>query len=217
MNPSTLKGYLKQCVENEIERVGIKKGLHAENMGHQVANIVDHIESSPEFEAAVRALVQRRVHEVNYEVQMMINGGKTHQDDEPIQLINMTPHPVTIFNNQDEIIAEIPMSDDYIRVQNAGRFLFTRDIKTEDGKVYKDIPFSYFQRNAKFELPEPKPGVYYVVSALVTDIFPYREDLIGINSSNDKFYGCVRDDKGSIKGSRSLRPSTAGALSGLVG
>lgn len=217
MNPLSLESYLKQCVTNEINRIGVTDGLHEEHMEHQVENIANHIKSSPEFDSAVRALVQRRVHEVNHEVQMMINGGKSHQSDEPIRLINLTPHPVTIFDQNGEVAAEIPMGDTCVRVQNAGMFLFERDIQTEDGQVFKNIPFSYFQRNAKLDLPEPKPGVYYVVSALVTEIFPYREDLIAINTSNDKIFGCVRDTKGHIQGTRSLRPSTAGALSGLVG
>jgi len=100
---------------------------------------------------------------------------------------NMTPHPITILDESNNVIRSIP-SDGLIRLKANVVFAgFTVDgvniTKTEFGEPEG--------------LPDYEFGKFYVVSQLVKNAFPERSDLLVPAE-------VVRDENGSVIGCRSL-------------
>lgn len=102
-------------------------------------------------------------------------------------LINKTPHPIHILDDNNNIVKSIT-SYGSIRLStetvDAG---FTVD----DVKITKTV---FGKSNG---LPEYNIGTFYIVSQLVKNAYPDREDLLVPSD-------VVRDDSGNIIGCRSL-------------
>ena len=102
------------------------------------------------------------------------------------EFINLTPHAITIIKN-DGTTMTIEPSGAVARV-------------AVDSYQLRSILGVKITKNEYHEvtgLPEPKEGRYYIVSVMVAQRVPGRNDVLVTNEA-------VRDDKGRIIGCRSL-------------
>lgn len=100
--------------------------------------------------------------------------------------INLTPHTLNIIRDGDEDII-IPPSGNVARCA-----VNRRQIGTIDG-----VPINATEFGAVHGLPDPAPGTYYIVSALVAQACPHRVDLLITDDA-------VRDESGRIIGCRAF-------------
>jgi len=99
----------------------------------------------------------------------------------------MTPHPITILDESNNIIRSIP-SDGLIRLKTS---------TVSAGFTVDDVNITKTQFGEPQGLPNYELGKFYVVSQLVKNAFPEREDLLVPAE-------VVRDENGQIIGCRSL-------------
>ena len=84
------------------------------------------------------------------------------------ELINKTPHKITILGEDNEIIEVIPTSN--------GQEWRLDESTTIKGRINgKRISKTVYRCS---QLPEPKEGVWYIVSALFKLHYPERTDLL---------------------------------------
>lgn len=102
------------------------------------------------------------------------------------RVVNCTPHPVTIVENG-VVVRTIPTSGEVARLS----------VSTEPAGVVLGIPITRTVFGEPVGLPEPKLGTCYIVSQLVKNALPERDDLVVPAE-------VVRDAAGSIVGCRSL-------------
>jgi len=106
-------------------------------------------------------------------------------------IVNLTPHSISIVGGP-----EIPPSGKIVRVgstiQRIGEVEGIPLTCTTYGKPGVEIGNRW-----DGELPEPQPGVWYVVSALAAQACPDRKDFLIPNET-------VRNEKGQIIGCKSL-------------
>lgn len=107
------------------------------------------------------------------------------------ELVNLTPHAITLMDDDTNIICIIEPSGDIARVSVRTERTETLDfdgVKLATSKsVYGEVE----------GLPEAEDGVIYIVSSLVAQRVPERKDVFIPNES-------VRDEKGRIIGCKSL-------------
>ena len=107
------------------------------------------------------------------------------------KLVNLTPHAITMMDDNENIICIIEPSGTLARVSVRTERTETLDfdgVKLATSKsVYGEVE----------GLPEETDGVAYVVSSLVAQRVPERNDVFIPNES-------VRDEKGRIIGCKSL-------------
>lgn len=107
------------------------------------------------------------------------------------KLVNLTPHAITLMDDDTNVISVIEPSGDVARVSvrtERTETLAFNDMEISTSKsVYGEVE----------GLPEAEDGVVYIVSSLVAQRVPEREDVFIPNES-------VRDDKGRIIGCKSL-------------
>jgi hypothetical protein len=112
------------------------------------------------------------------------------------QLINLTPHPVRIVGPDNELIAQLPGA-----ALPARRTEQTRQV----GLLAlggTSVPLLTVRYGPIHDLPGPQPNVVYVVSRLVADACPGRDDLVVPAD-------LVRDPDGTPIGCRALARSRA--------
>lgn len=94
-------------------------------------------------------------------------------------LVNLTPHPIDFINGDGEIYKTIP-STGYARV------IMHRDYI---GKI-EGVPIKETYYREVYGLPDPKPGVYYIVSTIVAlAVKGTRDDCFTVDA-------VVKDDYG---------------------
>lgn len=103
-----------------------------------------------------------------------------------MNFINMTPHPINILDEDNQVIVSLPKGETIPRLSQS-----TEIVDEVNGVSITETSFGKTQ-----DLPEPN-GDLYVVSRLVLAANPDRDDLVVPNQ-------LVRDDNGSIIGCRSL-------------
>ena len=103
--------------------------------------------------------------------------------DEPT-IINLTPHRVTVRSGDDEWVFE---SEGAARV---------RDLSRPSGHV-AGVPVRDVQTGDVADLPDPSPGVVFLVSRVLALALPERGDLLFP-------FGEIRDDAGRIVAVESL-------------
>ena len=103
------------------------------------------------------------------------------------KITNLTPHEVTLVDDNGNIIATFPPSGVIARVS----------VKTIRVATINDIPVSTSSFGQVENLPEPNDEEVFIVSSLVAQRCKHRKDVFIPNES-------VRDDKGRIIGCRSL-------------
>lgn len=218
-NEQTLKQFVQEKIQSDMERR--KQRATSEELAHfefierwVAGSIADEIIASDEFNALTESLVKRYVGEAEQDM-LVGRGVRQPEDYDTINVINLTPHEVNLYQEDgEEMIAAIPRSSRCVRVTNTPSIVRRANLRLEDGTIVENIPFVHNKRLAGDELPPPKPGTFYIVSALVLEVNPYREDLICVNTSNEQL-GVIRNN-GTIVGSRSLRPSPRGLYAHLA-
>jgi len=104
-----------------------------------------------------------------------------------MELVNLTPHEIKIVGEDGEEKMKIPPSGKTARV------------KTEQQVVgeIEGIPVVRTAIGDVEGLPEPRENVVYIVSTLVAQAVPHREDVVAPDTSPQ---GVVRDSEGRIVG-----------------
>lgn len=113
-------------------------------------------------------------------------------------IINKTPHTVYLLNEDNSIkFAWCPEGEPIRLSQETKRMgeLVHNKLIDED-EVFIDVPLT-FTKFGSTNLPEERDDVYYIVSGLVRNAFPERQDLLIPNE-------IVRDEEGHILGCRSF-------------
>ena len=112
--------------------------------------------------------------------------------DDKIYVVNRTPHPINIVNEDGEEITTYSPQDAPIRVPQESK---------EDGCIKTPeaiIPLSRTKYNlTRGDLPQRQEDTIYIVSSLVCQCFPDRDDFYIVNDT-------VRNNEGHIIGCRSL-------------
>ena len=98
-------------------------------------------------------------------------------------LINLTPHPINLIKDG-EVVDVIPAPEDKNMIPRL------KEEIEEIGKI-GDYPIVKKKYGTANTIPEPKEGVYYIVSALVASALK-RDDLLVPN--------VVRNEEGQIIG-----------------
>lgn len=101
-------------------------------------------------------------------------------------VVNCTPHPVTIVENG-VVVRTLPTSGEVARLS----------VSTEPAGVVLGIPVTRTVFGEPVGLPEPRLGTCYIVSQLVKNALPERDDLVVPAE-------VVRDAAGNIIGCQSL-------------
>ncbi len=104
-----------------------------------------------------------------------------------MKIINKTPHPVNIVDENGKNIATFPKADETIRLA----------VKTERKEPIGNIPTSVTIFGEPEGLPNYQEGTFYIVSQLVKNALPGRDDLLTPAE-------VVRNDDGQIIGCKSL-------------
>lgn len=102
-------------------------------------------------------------------------------------IVNMTPHPVHIVDEKNNVIKTSPKSETMIRLSQT-----TESCGSIDG-----IPTSRTVFGSATNLPEFSDGIFYIVSQLVKSALADRTDLLVPAE-------VVRDEAGNIIGCKSL-------------
>jgi hypothetical protein len=106
-----------------------------------------------------------------------------------MRLINLTPHEITIVREDNKIV--LPPSGTIARVATTRRVVATIEVHGMTIPVHR-VEFGQVEN-----LPEPQPGTWYIVSAIVAQAAPGRDDLVIPDDA-------VRDEQGRIVGARAL-------------
>ena len=109
-----------------------------------------------------------------------------------MNIVNLTPHELNLMpKGPDGPVITIPRSGivarctvDRVQVTNV----------TVDGI---SVPVNQTQFGEVFDLPDPQPDTIFVVSALVAQAVPERQDVFIVDDA-------VRDEQGRIIGARAL-------------
>ena len=111
---------------------------------------------------------------------------------QPIELVNLTPHPVTIFDTEGTTPIVSLQSSGMVRVAETVRTVFDGDGGVPLVKIEQDP-------HRLEGLPTPMPGMYYIVSDMAYQAArPLdREDLLRTGP-------VVRDSDGNIIGCKGL-------------
>lgn len=123
------------------------------------------------------------------------------------KMVNLTPHDIKIYTKDKGAILEVVPKSGYVaRVDvSYGRIgtLFVKDYIQEPSLYWEeDIPIELVSADygEVVGLPDPEPGVYYIVSALVLSALresgSTRRDVIAPDTGPT----AVRDEKGNVIG-----------------
>jgi len=109
-----------------------------------------------------------------------------------LNIVNLTPHPLNLMpEGPDGPTATIPPSGQVARCAVDREQV---DTVTVDGIT---VPVNQTRFGEVSDLPDPRPDTIYVVSALVAQAVPERQDVFIVDDA-------VRDDQGRIIGARAL-------------
>jgi len=103
------------------------------------------------------------------------------------KIVNLTPHSISFIDENGNIIRIVETSGDVAR-------LTTKTVVTGE---YDGIPVTETEYGEITGLPDPTPDTIFVVSSLIAQRVPERDDVFIPNES-------VRDNAGRIIGCRSL-------------
>jgi hypothetical protein len=137
---------------------------------------------------------------MSYETMMSTNkrtglrlvGGQTRQEVK-MTLVNLTAHRIVIFDSQDGNI-------NVITIEPSGSIARVAQIVEADAPV-DGIPVVRSRYGEVTGLPDPQPGTYYIVSAMVAQAVAGRPDVLSPDTGPDS---ALRDEEGRITGVRRL-------------
>lgn len=104
------------------------------------------------------------------------------------KIINMTPHKIVIIKDYEKIKLE---SAGTIRLKSNTTYI--GELITDKGK----IPVTHSILETEVDVPERKQGTIYIVSNLVCQAYPKRDDFYIVNET-------IRDNQGRIVGCKSI-------------
>ena len=104
-------------------------------------------------------------------------------------LVNLTPHEVVLVQGETRLV--VPPSGTVARAATTRQQVAVLDI---DGFT---IPVNRVVFGQVENLPDPAEGVWYIVSSIVAQALPERQDLLVPDDT-------VRDESGRIVGARAL-------------
>ncbi len=104
------------------------------------------------------------------------------------ELVNLTPHEITILSETGARVASIPPSGSVARLARSRR---------ARGRI-GDVPISEVEYGGATGVPDPMPGVRYIVSLVTALAVTSRDDLLAP-------WGEVRNKAGRILGCRGLQ------------
>jgi len=108
------------------------------------------------------------------------------------KLVNLTPHEVAFpMDATQAIFFTVPPSGTVARAATARQQVAVLDIDGVTVPVNR-VPFGQVEN-----LPEPAEGTYYIVSSIVAQALPGRQDLLVPDDT-------IRDSQGRIIGARAL-------------
>lgn len=114
-----------------------------------------------------------------------------------MKLLNLTPHPITFLDANNNVVLELPGCDNPPRA---------REKRKREGSVCHaefaaihttDIPLNKVELGEVENLPNVSPEYYYIVSRIIAEACPERTDLFIPDET-------VRDENGRIIGCRAL-------------
>ena len=105
------------------------------------------------------------------------------------KLINLCPHDINIVDNEGNLIITLPYEEG--RVARVA----TTEIPVENNTLGYPFPVVHREWGAVTGLPDPQPGIAYVVSAPVVSACPGRKDIFSpgrlIRDANGQPTQCV--------------------------
>ena len=114
-----------------------------------------------------------------------------------VSLINLTPHDIVIADENCQPMLVIPRHTGSSPAR-------VRQQRVKVGEITVNgvrIPISRSEYGEVEGLPEPQPGVYYIVSMFVAQALPHRTDLLVPDTGPGS---ACRDEKGRIVGVKYL-------------
>jgi len=105
---------------------------------------------------------------------------------ESINLVNLMPHALTLYNNEDEAILELPMCNEPARCASSDAAI----------GAYKGVPVVTKKYGSAYNLPPVKPGTFYIVSKVVgaSAAVQGRTDILVphvlVKDKNGRVIGC---------------------------
>ncbi len=106
------------------------------------------------------------------------------------RLLNFTPHRELVYRPENGAVVELPQRGNVRLVEEY----------LPGGQLSNGLPLTWLRYGAPEGLPDPAPGVVYVVSQLVVNACPERDDLVFPA-------GLLRNEHGDITGFRLLARS----------
>lgn len=120
-------------------------------------------------------------------------------------IINLTPHEVAIYNTTDCLLqcGRLYLREEEdteeclepLRVYPAAKEPARVTFVQKPAGMADGIPVCWWAPNEIVNLPEPKPGTYYIVSKMLAQACPERKDLIFpgtlVYDADDYVVGCV--------------------------
>lgn len=111
-----------------------------------------------------------------------------------VECINLTPHPIVLLDQDNQEVLTIPTTD----ITRVSSQTVTVGYFRINGVL---VPRSHTQYGEVEGLPDPTPGVIYIVSGMVVSALAqqgiHRDDLLVPGMQ-------IRDDQGRVIGCRSL-------------
>jgi len=113
-----------------------------------------------------------------------------------MQIINLTPHDLVIYDKNTDIREIIKR----IKTSGMASIISIR----EKSKIVFDYPMTVPTIKKVINLPAAKDNVLYFVSNMIRTALPNRIDLISPSSNRESIDDIVRDDEGKILGLRAF-------------
>jgi len=120
-----------------------------------------------------------------------------------IKFLNLTPHPVVVANGNLRMKFERDPQAPLARIEIITE---TKVIQSEVAPgIIIDIPIQEVKRYEVIDLPDPEPGIIYIVSAMVANHIQ-RHDLVAPITDAS----CERDERGRVISVKGLQSFTQG-------
>ena len=125
-----------------------------------------------------------------------------------MKLLNLTPHPITFLDENNNVILELPGCDNPPRAKEKRKkkgtvchaefaAIHTEEIWNDSNYATTVIPLNKVELSEIENLPDVSLEYYYIVSRIVAEACPERTDLFIPDET-------VRDENGRIIGCRAL-------------
>lgn len=109
------------------------------------------------------------------------------------RLINMTPHAITLLNERGDVIMRLPPQQRPLRIVQRREYCGAVRVRMPRTGREVDVPVMALRECSAGPMPEPREGVYYIVSVMVAAAYPQRRDLMTVD-------GLLRDRRGRVIG-----------------